>query len=48
VPVARYGPPDPNYGDNDPTVYSNEGNYDGYGEPPGPPPEEPVPTPPGG
>ena len=36
--MARYGPDDdPNYPDDDPTVYSN------YGEPPGPPPEDEVP-----
>jgi len=36
--VARYGPPDdPNHPDDDPTVYVN------YGEPPGPPPDDPVP-----
>ena len=41
--MARYGPPDdPNSPDNDPTAYINYGNS-GYGEPPGPPPEEPVP-----
>jgi cytoskeletal protein RodZ len=36
--VARNGPPnDPNYPDDDPTVYTN------YGDPSGPPGDEPVP-----
>lgn len=35
MPVARNGPPDdPNYPDDDPTVYANYGDG-GYGEPPG-------------
>ena len=40
--MAGEPPDDPNHPDNDPTAYINYGDG-GYGEPPGPPPGDPVP-----
>ena len=40
MPVARYGPHDPQNPDDEPTAYLHYGDY---GQPPGPPPGEPLP-----